>query len=759
MPAVRPNRSCTVCRSASSWHGWNPSVSAFTTGTVAAWARSTSRWSSNVRITMASTYRESTWAASDIDSPRPKWVLRASITSGWPPSWAIPTSNDTRVRSDSFSKITATARPSSGRASSGFRLRSAARSRTSACSAAVRSSSRRKCRITSGPPRKCGACGAFSWGGSWGGSRGAAALFDAGGAVERRGVHGAVEGGRQRGHEAVGLLGREDQRRRQPQHVRLHRVDQEPGLLQLGGHPYGDLGGEDDAEQQTGAAYLRDQAGCRSERHTRADRQPAAQALGQRDHVRLDPVGLVCVPLAGTADAGLHLVEHQQRALLGGDLPRRLQITRRRYDDPVLPLQRLQDHHGGIHGDLPGKRPDVPVRHVADIARQRLERLGLGRLAGERQGTHGPAVEPAVGGHHLSPPGTPGQLERRLVGLRAGVGEEHPARPIGESQQPLGELGGRRRRHQVGHVAQGRYLPGDRRHDGRVRVAERVDGYAAVQVEVAAPGLVGHHRALAAYQGQRGHRVRGHQRGRPPVPERHDGTTMVPNPSSVNTSSSSECATRPSITCACGTPPRTARRHASIFGIIPLARPDSMSSNWSAAISESRLSRSGQSAYRPSTSVSTTSFCACRATASAEAAVSALRLCTTPSASGATVEITGIRPAAIRSVTAAGLTRSTSPTSPMSTASPSTYAGRLTAVNSFASSPDIPTAYGPCSLIRPTSSRPTWPTRTIRTTSAASAVVTRRPPLNSLSMPSRASIAPICGPPPCTTTGLRPAYR
>ncbi len=40
-----------------------------------------------------------------------------------------------------------------------------------------------------------------------------------------------------------------------------------------------------------------------------------------------------------------------------------------------------------------------------------------------------------------------------------------------------------------------------------------------------------------------------------------------------------------------------------------------------------------------------------------------------------------------------------------------------------------------------------------------SGVVTRRPPLNSLSSPTRSSIALICGPPPCTTTGRRPAYR
>src|SRR5690625_5890009 len=45
----------------------------------------------------------------------------------------------------------------------------------------------------------------------------------------------------------------------------------------------------------------------------------------------------------------------------------------------------------------------------------------------------------------------------------------------------------------------------------------------------------------------------------------------------------------------------------------------------------------------------------------------------------------------------------TAPTWPRSTSSPSTTAERRTAENIRASSPDIPTAYGPCWLISPTS--------------------------------------------------------
>ena len=47
-----------------------------------------------------------------------------------------------------------------------------------------------------------------------------------------------------------------------------------------------------------------------------ADRHARAQALGQRHHVGLDAGPLVREPLAGAADAALHLVEHQQPVAL-----------------------------------------------------------------------------------------------------------------------------------------------------------------------------------------------------------------------------------------------------------------------------------------------------------------------------------------------------------------------------------------------------------------------------------------------------------
>src|SRR5262249_5095079 len=128
-----------------------------------------------------------------------------------------------------------------------------------------------------------------------------------------------------------------------------------------------------------------------------------------------------------------------------------------------------------------------------------------------------------------------------------------------------------RRGEQVGDVPERGDLLGDGGDDGRVAVAEQVHRDAAEEVDVGAAGLVDDDGAAAADQTQRRRTVRVHDRSLEPRRQRtgHCPTTMVPNPSDVNTSSNSEWGTRPSTTCAAGTPPLTARRQASIFGTIP----------------------------------------------------------------------------------------------------------------------------------------------------------------------------------------------
>ena len=80
----------------------------------------------------------------------------------------------------------------------------------------------------------------------------------------------------------------------------------------------------------------------------------------------------------------------------------------------------------------------------------------------------------------------------------------------------------------------------------------------------------------------------------------------------------------------------------------------------------------------------------------------------------------------------------------------------LIAVTSPASLPEMPAALPPARLIAPTISLLMLPASTISATSAVAASVMRSPSTNSLRMPSRVSIVPICGPPPWTTTGLMP---
>ena len=144
-PARRPWASRTVCRSARTWQGWKASVSPLITGTVLAEAISATRSWPNVRHTIAATWRLSTRAVSAIGSPRPSCDDCASTSSGCPPSSAIPTENEILVRVDGLSNSTATVRgPASGRSPNRSAFIAAARSSTSACSAGLRSSSRRK---------------------------------------------------------------------------------------------------------------------------------------------------------------------------------------------------------------------------------------------------------------------------------------------------------------------------------------------------------------------------------------------------------------------------------------------------------------------------------------------------------------------------------------------------------------------------------------------------------------------------------------
>ena len=114
-------------------------------------------------------------------------------------------------------------------------------------------------------------------------------------------------------------------------------------------------------------------------------------------------------------------------------------------------------------------------------------------------------------------------------------------------------------------------LLADRLDHVRVAVPELHDRDAGEEVEVLVALGVPEARALAAHELDRVARVGRHRGVALELLEsrRLSGHTFVPMPASVNSSSSSECGSRPSTMCAAPTPARRASPQASSFGSMP----------------------------------------------------------------------------------------------------------------------------------------------------------------------------------------------
>src|SRR5450432_157856 len=364
------------------------------------------------------------------------------------------------------------------------------------------------------------------------------------------------------------------------------------------------------------------------------DRETTADSLRERDHIRLHTLGLVQEPRAGAADTRLDLIKHEDRTRRGADVARRTQIALRSGNHAALAQHRFEKYSRSAFGDRGRERLGVTVRHEHDIGAERTERLADRRFAGERERAHRATVEAALGRDDVAAIGAgvpPHQLVSGLVGLSAAIGEEHFGVSAEQADQLLGQSDRRLMTEEVAGVGNRHDLLRHGIDDGRVGVPESRHRNAGDQVEVRPPVGVPYRAALATYQRHCWCICRHHDRTETAeeIEVAHGkafARTMVPIPSSVKISSRTACGTRPSRTCALATPPRTARRHASIFGTMPDESDGSRISSSSALSALMTSSLAGQSAYRPSTSVSTTSFSAPSATASAAAAVSALTL-------------------------------------------------------------------------------------------------------------------------------------
>ncbi len=150
--------------------------------------------------------------------------------------------------------------------------------------------------------------------------------------------------------------------------------------------------------------------------------------------------------LAGTADAALHFVEHQQDVVGVGEFAKLAQVGEIGGAHAALALHRFDENACRLRPDRRLRGFDVLERHAIEPGGFRSEAvLALGLVA-RRHGGEGAAVE--GGGHHHDPVAlraalvelvAPRDLDRALVGFRTRVAEEHG---IGEGRlgQALGEL-------------------------------------------------------------------------------------------------------------------------------------------------------------------------------------------------------------------------------------------------------------------------------------------------------------------------------
>ena len=94
-------------------------------------------------------------------------------------------------------------------------------------------------------------------------------------------------------------------------------------------------------------------------------------------------------PLPRPPEAGLDLVEDEQRPGPVAEGPHRLQVAGRRRPHAALALDDLEQDGGQLPLEPLGlllERPDVAVGHLPEARRHRLERRLLHRLAGGGQG-------------------------------------------------------------------------------------------------------------------------------------------------------------------------------------------------------------------------------------------------------------------------------------------------------------------------------------------------------------------------------------
>jgi hypothetical protein len=136
---------------------------------------------------------------------------------------------------------------------------------------------------------------------------------------------------------------------------------------------------------------------------TGAERQAAAERLGEDEQVGDDPPVLEGEEPPRAAEARHHLVEDEQRARLRAAPAQRRQESRRGEAHATLGLHGL-DHHGGRVAVDGVERRGVPEWQERHVRQERLEGRPVEGIAAERECAPGVAVEAAGEGDEAPPP-------------------------------------------------------------------------------------------------------------------------------------------------------------------------------------------------------------------------------------------------------------------------------------------------------------------------------------------------------------------
>ena len=222
----------------------------------------------------------------------------------------------------------------------------------------------------------------------------------------------------------------------------------------------------------------------------RSDRHPVAERFGHGDDVGSDAVMLGAEPRSGSADAGLYLVNHEQRLgvrTASGDFLDEVDVEGQ---NASFGTDQFEQHCGGFVTNTVEKLVGTVEGQRMHTLEHRHEPLFFLWLTGRGQSAHRPPVEPSVSGQDVetvraamrAPPGAC-ELDRCLIGLGTGVGEEHFA-PAEQRDESFGDADLRFGSKQVGRVQQRVGLTGDGPGNVGVCVAEGRNGEAGQEVDV-----------------------------------------------------------------------------------------------------------------------------------------------------------------------------------------------------------------------------------------------------------------------------------